>query len=65
MGDRTQLERIIELEGWFRELRLEVEGLRALMSCVKLFLDSESGKKAKVAERMAKARAGRGKKKGA
>ena len=63
MGDRTQLERIIDLEAVFRELRDEVSGIRALVSCVKVFTDAEAIKKAKVAERMAKARAGRGKKK--
>lgn len=64
MGDRTVLDRVIDLECAVRDLRDEIAGIRVLVSCVKIFTDGEALRKAKIAERMAKARAGRGKSKG-
>jgi len=59
MGDKTQLERIMELESAARVLEERFNGITALVGMLVSRADAEDKRKAAINERMAKARAGR------
>jgi len=59
MGDRTQLERIMELESAGRVLEERLNGITALVGMLVSRADAEDRRKGEVGKRMAKARAGR------
>ena len=59
MGDRTQLERIFELEVSNRLLVEEVARLRVDADEMRVFVVAEKDRRRKINEKMKKARAGR------
>jgi len=59
MGDRTQLERVMELESAGRVLEERLNGITALVGMLVSRADVEDKRQAAINERMAKARAGR------